>query len=56
MHKYFPYSHIVSNVCSSIKKTINKHMFVGDWQVYENKKTQIVNRPQAQAFISEIYY
>ena len=53
MSTYFPYSHIILNICNNISETITKHAYFGEWSVCEQ------TRPVPQtglSTISEIYY
>lgn len=53
MSTYFPYSHIILNICNNISVTITKHAYFGEWSVCE----QIRPVPQTGlSTISEIYY
>lgn len=54
MQSYFPYSHIISNICKNLKQSIKKHAYTGDWQIIDKKEEPQV-KPQLVT-ISEIYY
>lgn len=53
MSAYFPYSHIILNICNNIHESISKHTYFGEWgvcaQTQPAVKIDIVG-------ISEIYY
>lgn len=53
MSAYFPYSHIILNICNNIRENITKHAYFGEWSVCE--QTQPVVQTGVVA-ISEIYY
>lgn len=53
MSAYFPYSHIILNICNNICGNITKHAYFGEWSVCE--QTQPVSTTGVVA-ISEIYY
>lgn len=53
MPTYFPYSHIIVNICNNICQTIARHTYFMDWTVCEQKQNQ--PGPITTA-ISEIYY
>lgn len=53
MSAYFPYSHIILNICNNIHENITKHTYFGEWGVCEQVQ------PVAQTCvvgIGEIYY
>ncbi|MCM1164343.1 MAG: hypothetical protein NC339_08870 [Muribaculaceae bacterium] len=54
MQTYFPYSHIISNICNTIKQSISKHTYTVEWQIFE-KKTETTPKATTAA-ISELYY
>lgn len=53
MSAYFPYTHIILNICNNIRENITKHAYFGEWSVCE--QTQPVVQTVVVA-ISEIYY
>ena len=50
---YFPYSHIILNICNNIHENITKHPYFGEWSVCEQVEPIAHNGVVA---ISEIYY
>lgn len=53
MQNYFSPSHII-NICHTIKQSITKHTYVGDWYIGD-PKSQVVTSASL-ATISELYY
>lgn len=54
MQNYFSPSYII-NICHTIKQSITKHVYVGDWYVGDTKKNQTTSSATL-ATISELYY
>lgn len=53
MQTYFPYSALIS-LCNSIKQTIVRNPFFGEWYVNESEKATVAEPRYAE--ISELYY
>lgn len=53
MQNYFSPSHII-NICHTIKQSITKHTYVGDWYVGETQPQAVASA--SVATISELYY
>ena len=54
MQGYFPYSQIVSSICTNIKQGISRHTYTSAWQVFDNNSEK--SSQSSQIAISEIYY
>lgn len=54
MNNYFPYSHIIGNIYSNLKKAINRHSFIGDWQILGNSSSN--TSTENFSGMTEIYY
>lgn len=54
MQTYFPYSQIISSICTNIKQTISRHTYTSAWQVIDNKSDK--SNQASLLSISEIYY
>lgn len=54
MHPYFPYSQIISNVHTAVRRKISRYSYTGDWQMMQEvvQPVQAVKSPA----ISELYY
>ncbi len=53
MSVYFPYSHIILNICNNILENITKHAYFGEWDVCEQAESVAHT---GVAAISDIYY
>lgn len=53
MSGYFPFSHIILNICNNVRKNITGHSYFSEWSAYE--QLQPVSQTGVVA-ISEIYY
>ena len=53
MSTYFPYSQIILTLCDSLKQSVSKHSFFGEWNVYETENH--ASTPD-HLEISELYY
>lgn len=54
MHPYFPYSQIISNVHTAVRRKISRYSYTGDWQMMQ-EAAQPVPAVKSPA-ISELYY
>lgn len=54
MQTYFPYSQIISSICTNIKQSISRHAYTSAWQVFDGKSDTA--KSPSQVAISEIYY
>lgn len=54
MHPYFPYSQIISNVHTAVRRKISRYSYTGDWQVMQEVPKAVAAAPSPM--ISELYY
>lgn len=55
MLDYFPYSQIIASIRKSVRQSVSRSVYFGDWSVCENEQSE-VQAQQASASISELYY
>ena len=54
MQTYFPYSQIITNICTNIKQSKSRYAYTSAWQVFESNSDNAAQT--SQIAISEIYY